>query len=180
MMHGKILGWCQQCKTCSHRQGILSCDLACQTAHCCFIVSSRSVRRTLMLFADGMTLTQKVADISEGSRLPIPPPTLPTLCPAWTSNRNTAGGYGAVLAYPAASLALACKPSPAMPYLCSEMLGVDAPFRISIQNFRSTNDVDAVTGDAIARLSLDVQLQDQAGQMMQMGAHTCTHLCCCN
>ena len=101
---------------------------------------------------------------------------LPTLCPEWLSANNTAASYGNIIAYPAARLAIECAPYAQNGYTCEQPAAEASAHGLLIDNFWSTNAMDAMIDQPVARLMLNVALLDMADQTILMGTHS--HYAC--
>ena len=115
----------------------------------------------------------KAAVIKEQDRyLPSQAPS-PGSCPLWQSHAASMQSYGPIFAFPATQLQTACPQTvdAAMHYTCRNVQDGQA----MISDFWSTNTLDNITGQSVAKLMLGVSLQDDLGQNVVAG-QICTPL----
>lgn len=88
------------------------------------------------------------------------------ICPSWQSNTSHQSAYGPLFAFPASKLHAACPNIvQSMTHTCTTL----EDGSLAVRNFWSTNTLDSITGQPVARLMLDINLQDTLGQSVTAG-----------
>ena len=87
-------------------------------------------------------------------------------CPSWQSESSCQSAYGPLFAFPASKLHAACpNTTQSMTHTCT----TSEDGRPAVSNFWSTNTLDSATGQPVAKLMLDISLQDTLGQSVTAG-----------